>query len=117
MSAFLLDFVSFVWSLADRAARTLACKPTAWVLCTLRFNSSQLHASNSPSSHHPPLLCAGWDVRGPVIRLWAGQRDYQKLRAGLDPGSSDAIKAILMHAQRYDEQYGSKTYRPSQGSA
>lgn len=69
------------------------------------------------SSHRPPLLCAGWDVRGPVIRLWAGQRDYQKLRAGLDPGSSDAIKAILMHAQRYDEQYGSKTYRPSQGSA
>lgn len=55
---------------------------------------------------------AGWDIRGPVHKIWAGQRDYQALRVGIDPGSSDAIKAVLRHALEYDKQYGLKTYRP-----
>lgn len=55
---------------------------------------------------------AGWDVRGAVHKIWAGARDYKALRVGVDPGSCDAIKAVLEHTRRYDEQYGHKVYLP-----
>ncbi|KAL6770584.1 hypothetical protein ACKKBF_B31830 [Auxenochlorella protothecoides x Auxenochlorella symbiontica] len=54
----------------------------------------------------------GWDVRGAVHKIWAGARDYKALRVGVDPGSCDAIKAVLEHTRRYDEQYGHKVYHP-----
>lgn len=54
----------------------------------------------------------GWDVRGAVHKIWAGTRDYKLLRTGVDPGSCDAIKAVLEHTRRYDEQYGHKVYTP-----
>ncbi|KFM26094.1 hypothetical protein F751_6245 [Auxenochlorella protothecoides] len=54
----------------------------------------------------------GWDVRGAVHKIWAGARDYKALRVGVDPGSCDAIKAVLEHTRRYDEQYGHKVYLP-----
>ncbi|KAL4430825.1 hypothetical protein ABPG75_006081 [Micractinium tetrahymenae] len=56
----------------------------------------------------------GWDVRGPVRRIWTGERDLSVLEQGKDSGSREAIKAILFHAVKNDSKYGQKALRPGQ---
>ena len=40
------------------------------------------------------MFLAGWDVRGGVTRLWAGERNVEKLLADKDPGSRLALQAF-----------------------
>ena len=53
--------------------------------------------------------CRDWDIRGPVARIWAGEREAGPLVRGKDAGSREAIKMVLWHARQYDTQHGKKT--------
>lgn len=53
-------------------------------------------------------------MRGPVRRMWMGERSLEKLQQGKDAGSRELVKAILFHAVQSDKKYGHKTLRPSQ---
>lgn len=55
----------------------------------------------------------GWDVRGPVRRIWDGERSLVALQRGKDAGSQEAIKTILFHAVQNDNKYGKRTDRKS----
>lgn len=37
----------------------------------------------------------GWMLRGPVHRIWAGERDADVLTAGIDPNSAQLVRRIL----------------------
>eukprot|EP00887_Chlorella_sp_A99_P005361 scaffold1.g5361.t1 len=52
---------------------------------------------------------AGWDLRGAVVRIWAGEREARHLVAGKDDASREAIKLVLWHALQYDSKHGHKT--------
>lgn len=54
----------------------------------------------------------GWDVRGPVRKIWAGERDEKVLVKGKEGGTVAAIQTLLMHAKAGDEAMGKKTYTP-----
>lgn len=51
----------------------------------------------------------GWDIRGPVGRIWRGERALVELVRGKDSGSREAIKVVLYHAMQYDKEHGPKT--------
>lgn len=52
----------------------------------------------------------GWDVRGPVHRVWAGERDAASLVQGKDEGSQAAVSSILRHVRQLDADFGFKTW-------
>lgn len=45
----------------------------------------------------------GWDVRGPVARIWKGERSLQSLVDGKDPGTKAAIQSLLYHTKQYEK--------------
>ncbi|PSC68893.1 T-cell activation mitochondrial [Micractinium conductrix] len=51
------------------------------------------------------LESEGWDVRGPVRRIWDGERNLEVLQQGKDAGSRDAIKSVLFHVVLYDRKH------------
>lgn len=53
-------------------------------------------------------LCAGWDVRGGVTRLWAGEHDLDALIAEKDLGSQIALQTILNFARKFEGDFGKK---------
>lgn len=53
-------------------------------------------------------FCAGWDVRGGVIRLWAGERELDALIAKKDLGSQIALQTILSFARKFEGDFGKK---------
>lgn len=52
-------------------------------------------------------------MRGPVRRIWLGQRDLELLIMHKDPGTALAIKQILFHAQSFDKLHGKQTFMPN----
>ena len=57
----------------------------------------------------PTPVRAGWDVRGAVRKIWAGERRLAAVQQDKDAGSRAAIKAILFHAVQHDNNFGKKT--------
>ena len=55
------------------------------------------------------MFAAGWDVRGGVTRLWAGERNYEKLLADKDPGSRIALQAVIDLTSKFEQDFGKKT--------
>ena len=53
-------------------------------------------------------LPAGWDVRGGVTRLWAGERDLDELIANKDLGSQIALQTTLNFARKFEDDFGKK---------
>jgi len=49
----------------------------------------------SVESVFPQLDQQGWHISEPIQRIWAGERDEDKLTAGLDPNSAFIIREIL----------------------
>lgn len=47
----------------------------------------------------------GWQLREPLLSLWAGERDLDKLTADVGPRESSALTAILYHTQQLEEQF------------
>lgn len=47
----------------------------------------------------------GWQLREPLLSLWAGERDLDKLTAGTGPREAAAMTAILYHTQQLEQQY------------
>lgn len=56
----------------------------------------------------------GWQLRAPLLSLWAGERDLDKLTAGAGPREAAALTAILYHTQQLEQQYNKP---PAQGVA
>lgn len=52
---------------------------------------------------------AGWDIRGGVTRLWAGDRDLTQLLASKDPGSRVALETVIRCATMFEQDFGKKT--------
>ncbi len=52
---------------------------------------------------------AGWDIRGGVTRLWAGDRDLTDILASKDPGSKIALETVIRLAKLFEEDFGKKT--------
>ena len=52
---------------------------------------------------------AGWDIRGGVTRLWAGDRDLTQLLASKDPGSRIALETVIRCAGMFEQDFGKKT--------
>jgi hypothetical protein len=50
-----------------------------------------------------------WDIRGPLAKLWAGERSEGVLTRGKEGGSKAAVQALLFHAKLLDIEYGKKT--------
>lgn len=78
-----------------------------WILSVARLGlASQAgsHLSCCPQAEH----CAGWDVRGGVTRLWAGDRDLDELIAQKDLGSRIALQTILNFARKFENDFGKK---------
>jgi len=55
------------------------------------------------------VLHAGWDIRGGVTRLWAGDRDLTDILASKDPGSKIALETVIRLAKLFEEDFGKKT--------
>ena len=55
------------------------------------------------------LVDAGWDIRGGVTRLWAGDRDLTQLLASKDPGSRIALETVIRCATMFEQDFGKKT--------
>lgn len=51
---------------------------------------------------------AGWDVRGGVTRLWAGERNLDELIADKDLGSQIALQTIVSFARKFENDFGKK---------
>lgn len=51
---------------------------------------------------------AGWDVRGGVTRIWAGERDLDELIAEKDSGSQIALRTILNFARNFENDFGKR---------
>ncbi|DBA74212.1 TPA: hypothetical protein ACH3X1_011005 [Trebouxia sp. C0004] len=51
----------------------------------------------------------GWDIRGGVTRLWAGERDLTDILASKDPGSKIALETVIRLAKLFEEDFGKKT--------
>ncbi len=51
---------------------------------------------------------AGWDIRGGVSRLWAGERDLDELLADKDPCSRIALQTVIDFAKKFEEDFGKK---------
>ena len=57
---------------------------------------------------HGAVNSLGWDIRGAAHLLWRGERDPERLAGGKDPGTSRAIRRLLFHARKFDDQRGKK---------
>ena len=53
--------------------------------------------------------CTGWDIRGGVTRLWAGDHDLENLIVEKDTGSQLALRTILAFAKKFEADFGQKT--------
>ncbi|KAL0022488.1 hypothetical protein WJX79_010730 [Trebouxia sp. C0005] len=51
----------------------------------------------------------GWDIRGGVTRIWAGDRDLADILASKDPGSKIALETVIRLAKLFEEDFGKKT--------
>jgi hypothetical protein len=49
----------------------------------------------------------GWQLRGPLLALWSGERDLDALCAAVGPKEGAALQAILFHMQKLEAEYGS----------
>ena len=58
------------------------------------------------------FTCAGWDVRGVVTRLWAGEQDLDYLIAEKDIGSQLALQTIMDFAKRFEVDFAGKQPAP-----
>eukprot|EP00878_Enallax_costatus_P029237 GHUV01031683.1.p1 GENE.GHUV01031683.1~~GHUV01031683.1.p1 ORF type:complete len:365 (+),score=172.27 GHUV01031683.1:103-1095(+) len=56
----------------------------------------------------------GWQLRDPLLSLWAGERDIDKLTADVGPREAAALTAILYHTQQLEEQFNKP---PAEGVA
>lgn len=86
--------------------------PSLW--CTRTGGACACAAGAANPACVPVASAAGWDIRGPVRRIWIGERSLAVLTEGKDAGSREAIKTILFHAVQYDRKHGRKTLRPGQ---
>ena len=55
------------------------------------------------------ITCAGWDVRGVVTRMWAGEQDVDQLIAEKDIGSQLALQTIVDFAKKFEEDFPKKS--------
>lgn len=53
----------------------------------------------------------GWDVRGGVTRLWAGERNFAKLLADKDLGSRLALQAVIDLTSKFEQDFGKKPFQ------
>ena len=50
----------------------------------------------------------GWDIRGGVSRIWAGDTDLGDLMTDKDPGSQLALQTILDFAKKFKADFGKR---------
>ena len=54
------------------------------------------------------LADAGWDVRGGVMKIWAGERDMDNILVDKDAGSAIALKTVMQYALKFEQDFGAK---------
>jgi hypothetical protein len=79
-----------------------------WLLLSLIMTSCWGWLPEWSSNVRGDCARAGWDVRGALARIWAGERSEAALCAGKEGGTKEAIQALLFYAKQNDSTYGLK---------